>query len=568
MSRVVLSFLLFVSALAWSQTPPDRQHPRVSELQDKLTDYARDYLKTRLPDIPFLVTLRIEPLRRAPNSGYQVQNEKLPFFEIAEEEIRDEWDDPSASLYMLQARIQKAILVVTLPQGLKDAEVDEIKDSLTTLLRLVPGRDEVRVERRSWSLGETFWNYVTLSASLLFALIVGLLFVSRMWVRRLATAILQIKPKDSEKPEAAAMPTPSPAANIGGAEARSSTAGALKFSDPLRTREFISGKIHELCQNPQFPNLEAMIAMDKIARLSPGQFGAVIAEFPKGKQEEIFSLSYQHYWLDAFSNPGELGPDSLELIDRISRIHYESDDCEWQTLLIQVWRMGNDRPAFMKEINRDEAFAVLKRLPSSISIPVARIAFPGAWAVLLDSAYTPPEIGSAQLKKLHETAIKRCPRLEFEALARYRKDRDLLEFLHLASAPEEREIYEALPKGSYLWMVRPPFYRIFEADADGLKTLMEMVTLDEWSLALFNVPRDMRKLIEDCFTSKQKYLFVNKMRAIDSAATDKVVLGHARAKIAKVYFEYVQSKAQTRVDGIVKSESGSKEDQVSESKAA
>jgi hypothetical protein len=565
---MILSFLVIWSALAWSQTPQERQHHRVSELQDKLTAYARDYLKTRLPDIPFLVTLRIEPLRRSPNSGYQVQNERLPFFEIAEEEIRDEWDDPSASLYVLQARIQKATLVVTLPQGLKDAEVDEIKDSLTTLLRLVPGRDEVRVERRSWSLGETFWNYVTLAASLLGALILGLLFVSRMWVRRLATAILQIKPKDSEKSDTAAMPVSAPAASLAGADSKSSANGALKFSDPLRTREFISGRIHELCQNHHFPNLDAMIAMDKVARLSPGQFGAVMAEFPKAKQEEIFSLSYQHHWLEAFSNPGELGPESLELIDRLSRTHYEGDDHEWQTLLIQVWRMGNDRPAFMKEIKRDEAFAILKRLPSSISIPVARIAFPGAWAVLLDAAYTPADIGSVQLKRLHEMAVKRCPRLEFEALARYRKDRDLLDFLHLASAAEEREIYEALPKGSYLWMVRPPFYKVFETDADGLKTLMEMVTLDEWSLALFNVPREMRKVIEDCFSSKQKYLFVNKMRAIDAAATDKGLMGNARARIAKVYFDYEQSRTQAKVDGIVKTESATKEDNGSESKAA
>lgn len=568
MSRMFLIFMVLWSALAWPQTPPDRQHPRVSELQDKLTDYARDYLKTRLPDIPFLVTLRIEPLRRAPNSGYQIQNERLPFFDLTEEEIRDEWDDPSASLYVLQARIQKATLIVTLPQGLKDAEVDEIKDSLTTLLRLVPGRDEVRIERRSWSLGETFWNYVTLAAGLLCALIIGLLFVSRMWVRRLATAILQIKPKDSEKSDAVALPVSAPVGTVAGSEGRTSANGSLKFSDPLRTREFINGRIQELCQNPNFPNLEAMMAMDKTARTSPGQFGAVIAEFPKSKQEEIFSLSYQHHWLDAFSNPGELGPESLELIDRLSRVHYDGDDHEWQTLLTQVWRMGNDRPAFMKEIKKDEAFAILKRLPSSISIPVARIAFPGAWAVLLDAAYTPADIGSAQLKRLYELAVKRCPRLEFEALSRYRKDRDLLDFLHLASTVEEREIYEALPKGSYLWMVRPPFYKVFEADAEGLKTLMERVTLDEWSLALFNVPRDLRKVIEEGFSSKQKYLFINKMRAIDSTGVEKGTMGDARARIAKVFFDYEQGKAQAKVDGIVKTGSATKEGSASESKAA
>jgi len=567
MKRIVLTLLLGISIAASAQVPGERQHPRVSELQDKLTDYARDYLKTRLPDIPFLVTLRIEPLRRAPNSGYQIQNERLPYFEIAEEEIRDEWDDPSASLYALQARIQKTTLVVTLPQGLKDAEVDEIKDSLTTLLRLVPGRDEIRVERRSWSIGETFWNYVSLASALLLVLLAGLLVVSRMGAKRLANAILQIKPKDTDKSEGVSLPLPAPAPGATGGEGKGAN-GSLRFSDPLRTREFIGGRVHALSQDAHFPNLEAMIAMDKVARQAPHQLGALVAEFPKIKQEEIFSLSYQHYWLDAFSNPGELGPESLELIDRLSRIHYEPEQSHWNALLIQVWRMGNDRPAFMKEIKREEAFAILKRLPSSISIPVARIAFPGAWAVLLDASFQPEDLATARLKALFEMALKRCPRLEYEALARYRQDRDLLDFLQLASHTEEREIYEALPKGSYLWMVRPPFYRIFQAEPEIMKTLLERVTLDEWSLALFNLPREARKVIEDTFTSKQKYLFVNKMRAIDTASFDKSVMGAARARIGKLFFDLEQGKSQDKIQEIVNSESATKDSDSGESKAA
>jgi len=566
MYRLILMLVIGFSVGALAQAPAERQHPRVSELQDKLTDYARDYLKTRLPDIPFLVTLRIEALRRAPNSGYQVQNERLPFFEIAEEEIRDEWDDPSASLYALQARIQKATLIVTLPQSLKDAEADEIKDSLTTLLRLVPGRDEVRVERRSWSLGETFWNYVSLSAALLFAFLLGLFVVSRLGSKRLAAAILQIKPKDSDKGEGVALA--SAALSPIGSENKGTNGGSLRFSDPLRTREFISGRVQTLGQEPNFPNLEAMMAMDKVAQLAPHQLGALMAEFPKVKQEEIFSLSSQHYWLDAFSNPGELGTEALELIDRLSRIYYEAEQKDWQALLIQVWRMGNHRTSFMKDLKKEDAFAILKRLPSSISIPVARIAFPGAWAVLLDAAYKPEDLSGPQVKKALEVALKRCPRLEFEALSRYRQDRDLLDFLQLASHTEEREIYEALPKDSYLWMVRPPFYKVFEAEPEIMKTILERVTLDDWSLALFNVPREMRKAIEDTFSSKQKYLFLNKMRVIDSVSFDKALMGIARAKIGKLYLDLEQAKARENVKTIAKSESATQSKGTSESEAA
>lgn len=535
LSKMLTVLVLTFFAMAHAQETADREHPRVSELQDKMTDYARGYLQTRLQGIPFMVTVRIEAIRRAKGSDYKPQNEKLPYFDLSEEEIQDEWDDPSASLYVLQSRLRKATVMISLPKSLKDDEVNEIRDSLTSLLRLIPGRDEVRIEQRNWTLGANFWYYSVLAGVIAALLLLGLAFISRSYARRLASAIHEIKPKEraeGENNRPAAEITPG---HSGHHSNNKGGSGDLKFRDPLKTREFIAARVSMLAANPNFPNLQAMIEMDKLAERAPKDLGALLMEFPLAKQKEIFALSYKPVWLGAFTDPGELSSESIELAERLCRIQYVEADRDWENLIIQIWRQGNDRVKMLSSLPKDEAFAILKAMPVSIAVPVGRQAFPGAWGVLLDATYAPPHFKSARIKDLHSQLLEKKPANSFAALERYKQETDLLSYLLVSTVAEEKEVYGALPKDSFLWQVRPPYFQVLEAEEDKIKILFEMVSLDDWALALFNVSRDRRRVIEKLFNSKQLFLFNSKMRAIDQAATDKAILGEARERIARLF---------------------------------
>ena len=65
-----------------------------------------------------------------------------------------------------------------------------------------------------------------------------------------------------------------------------------------------------------------MIEMDKLANQSPKNLGALLMEFPIARQTELFGLSYNSSWLSAFTEPGELSSESLELVDKLCRIQY------------------------------------------------------------------------------------------------------------------------------------------------------------------------------------------------------------------------------------------------------
>lgn len=535
MRYVMIILLALSSAFVAAQEITEREHPRVLELQDKMTDYARGYLQTRLQGVPFMVTVRLQAMRRQKGSNYKPQNEKLPYFDLAEEEIQDEWDDPSASLYVLQSRLQKATVMISLPKALSDSEVQEIKDSLTTLLHLIPGRDEIRVERRSWSLGANFWYYSVLVGIALFLLLLGMAFISRTWAKKLSTAIHDIKPKeraDGDRGGSASAPVVQSPKSADS----SSKSGDLKFRDPLKTREFVSGKIAELAANPHFPNLQAMIEMDKLADRNPRDLGSLLVEFPVAKQRELFGLSYKTSWLSAFTEPGELTSESIELADRLCRIQYEETSKEWEQLVIHVWRQGAGRVKFLATVNKDEAFAILKAMPTSIAVPAARQAFPGAWAVLLDPTFAPEPLAAARIKEIFWYLQDSKPLNNFTALDRYRQEKDLLSYLNVSSIVEEKDIYGAISRDSFLWQVRPPFYLVLESEPATMQKVFDRVTLDEWALALFNVSREFRRPIEKLFNSKQVFLFTNKMRAIEQANFDKSVLGQARESIGRVLY--------------------------------
>lgn len=83
------------------------KHPRVAELEDRLNKDASAYISSRFPSVPFMVTVRVDPLRRE-TASKQFNNENLPFFDNSEEEeIRDEWDNSQIPLASLINRVKR-----------------------------------------------------------------------------------------------------------------------------------------------------------------------------------------------------------------------------------------------------------------------------------------------------------------------------------------------------------------------------------------------------------------------------------------------------------------------------
>ena len=71
-------------------------------------------------------------------------------------DVRDEWDDPTKTIYELIPRIQAINIKILLPDTVKDDDLNEMRENLFENLELIEGRDRIVFERKVWGNAESF----------------------------------------------------------------------------------------------------------------------------------------------------------------------------------------------------------------------------------------------------------------------------------------------------------------------------------------------------------------------------------------------------------------------------
>lgn len=488
---------LFFSSLLWAQ----EKHPRVAELEDKIQKEASDFLNTRFPKLPFSVSIDIDPIRRQSTNYLEERGETLPYYALDQEEILDEWDDPAVSLYALRNRVKTIAITAKIPSAVSDTELAEIKDSLINNLRLLPARDKVEIVREKWTMFPQLNNIIVLSLSILCLFLVGLLLIIKFSMRGLNKSLSELKPSNSKASAPQGFDMPNTAiSNLNELEKESSR--DLKFNDPIKTKEIANTIIDEIVNSDSYLNLDNFMYLEELCTNNVSSLGAILALFPLEIQKQWLSYSKDLRWLDAFDHPGEVSYKSLDALERMCRVRSERVNKDWDILLIQIWRLGHLADDFLKKLPNDESFAILVALPKALAVPIARRVYPGSWASIIDDSYKPIRIDDIKTLELISKTLEIKPKINYSDLKAYQREKELLNYIALADTVEEREIYEASPSTALIKTQRPPFYKIFEANPDELSFLYTMFGINEWSLALFDVPRDWRENIEQHLNDK------------------------------------------------------------------
>jgi len=540
---LLLSCLLPLAAMipsgVWAQN--DTRHPRVAELEDQYKRQAMDFLKSRFPHLPFSVVVSIDPLRRVSADNYQAKQEALPYYLLQDEEIRDEWDDPNATLYVLSRRIKSVQVSVSVPSSVADEELSEIKETLISSLRLVPARDKIEILKRSWSGLPNFSIYAGIGLAAILIFLLGLYAITRMSLRRMTRSFSELQTSLGSKNSQASV-SPPPVVSMAEENKNSGLGGGeFRFTDPIKIREVIAGRVHELLYSDEFPRLEDIVNLDRFAQNDSRSTGALISEFPLDMQRRLFSLGRGEYWMEAFIEPGELVPQCLEILERLCRVQKSKRGKEWEALLIQVWRMDElTRVRFLRTIDQDESMAIVHSMPKNVSVPTARQAFPGSWGAVLDPQFRPAKVSVERIKQIGEKAMEILPPVPFEILETYRQEKDLIAYLNVSDVAAERDIYRASPETAMIHRIRPPFYRVVQDDKAHMEQFVNMISLDDWALALFNVNRSERANIDRHFSNKQKFIFIEKLKALDSRNPELRQIGLIRERIARSYAEYMK----------------------------
>lgn len=544
-SLLTLSFFAFFSLIVQANTQEILKHPRVVELEDRLNKDASGYIKSRFPEIPYMVTVRVDPLRRDVKSEYSHDRDSLPYFDVDEqEEIKDEWDNPQVPLMALINRSKRIKVTISVPSKLKEAEVSELKEGIFSVIHLTPARDEIEILRRDWVTEEVPWTSVYITAGILFSLLLGLLVINRTSANRIARALTDIKLGGSNQPSH----SPAPSAqslnlDLESRSNRKTESQEVKFNDPIKMKELATRHIQFLMGSSNFPNHQDIFVLDKLGQENPEKLGAILLEFPAEMQRKLFSYSSGFYWIEALHEPGFLDFECLEILQALTQNPRERDDLEWDHAVLSVWRLGEHRTQFIKSLPKDEAFALLVDMPKAVAVSEARKAFPGSWAALLDPDFSPPHLSKSRVQEIQASAVRLLPLNDIELVRRYRAEKELLEFLTTSSPSEERDIYGAAPNHSLIHTLRPPFYPVFEQSQELLQWFVQKISTDHWALALFNLPKPDRSKIDEHFSEKQKFLLIEKFKRFDSQPPGSIKVGEAREFVGRALAQFLKEKA-------------------------
>lgn len=539
-----MKHILFVVLAVWPAYATHAQeilkHPRVVELEDRLNRDASEYIKSRFPRIPYMVTVSVDPLRRdtARKAG---SRDELPFFDEDEDEIKDEWDNPQVPLMGLINRVKKVQVKISVPSKLKESEVNELKDGIYSILHLTPARDQIEIARRDWALSEIPWISIYIIAAVMVSLLLGLLAINRTSANRIAKALTEMKTQSSSGAAAAAPPPPSPEAE--GKSSRRSQSQEVKFNDPIKLKELAARHIELLTKSKVFPNHQDIFLLDELGSEHPAKLGAILSEFPAEMQKTLFAYSSQFHWVEALNEPGFLDFECLEVLQNMTQNLREGDDLAWDKAVLAVWRLGEHRTQFVRSLPKEEAFALLNDMPKAISVLEARKAFPGSWAVILDPSFKPAHLPSKRIREIHDAAQGVLPLNDIAMVKRYKGEKELLDYLRITDPAEERDIYGAAAPTSLIHKLRPPFFPVFDQSAEDLAWFVPKISTEQWALALFNLPRPERAKVDTHLSEKQRFMLVDRFKRFDSQPPERTAVGFAREKIGEALRKYLNDKA-------------------------
>jgi|GEM_PF-2881176 len=538
----IFGVLLFSSPLVYGA-----KHPRAFQLEQSLRGDLDAMLKNLVADQPFSVTVTIDPLRR--QGVVEKGSSRLPLMGI-DDEIQDEWDDVDKLDYELLSRVNRISVKLLLPESFSKDQIENIKGLVRSRIPFVEGRDFIDVEQKNLAVAEqtepSYAKWFFLFAGIMLVIYGGIhLLVNLAATNKLTKALKNIKIESTQSSSGAgALASASPSSY--GAQEKSSFgsgqsswgSGDVQLHDSIKMAEIVKDFITLLEQKEAFPVLEDMVLLEKEILKFPHSVGSLISTFPPHLRDRVFSYSYSKDWFKALLEGGAVDSKSFEIVSKLVKNSRDNQTYYQQQFLMVCWRSKDYLPEFLRQIEPDDAIAILRSLPRSLSIEVGRAVIPGKWAMLLETGHGIESLDELKIKGYQKSLLKKTPLRSSQFLEVYKKDLELIDYLKSVDPIVEKEVYLAAGDGSALVTLRAPFYKVLEAEIDFLKPFVSTIAIENWAHAFYNIPKLNRSHVEKCFTDRQRFLLVDLMKKFDKSGFDMQKVSYSRDLIAHSFDKY------------------------------
>ncbi|MBC99084.1 MAG: hypothetical protein CME63_15190 [Halobacteriovoraceae bacterium] len=509
---------------------------RVLEVEESIKADIVDYIERVMPEAKYTMKVKVYPLRR--NQTQQGSpTAALPYMDLDEEYVVDEWDSEDTSLYTLYSRIKKVEVDLLIEKGIQIENQRSFLDLLFTEAHLIPGRDNVRLDTFVASRRVKDFDWKQYKDELLIGILLISLCIFGYLISNIGIVLAKRNMSDQTKKGSSSEnlrespQVTSRSARVGSESFQSSVTtqagGDFFIQDPTKISETVNKKVEQLIQSEMFPTMNDMVILEELAQNDLSSFSFLVYELPLEIQKKVYSYGRNQRWFKGFSHVGIPGKDvliTLDLMLRDRNIHFNPS---FERMLISLWRLGDGAKTVLKGLSKDKSIKILSLLPKQSAIPVARELFPGSWGQLFDSHENKCFLKDSECESLFEQAVSKNSLFNYQALKDFKNRKDLLVYLDTVGPKEEREIYSVLGSETDVQSIRPPFYKIFDLKEDEAKAIKEEFSLEQWAMALFNVDHGDRDQIVKHFDDKESYLFSSYLKMFGERSED----GFAREQL-------------------------------------
>tara|TARA_Y100001935_G_C17294140_1_gene505127 strand:- start:735 stop:2297 length:1563 start_codon:yes stop_codon:yes gene_type:complete len=500
---------------------------------------------------------------------------QLPYWYENEGET-DPWERMDVPLGTLIKQVRSVSVNVKVDASLSDGELDELKDNLVKHLKLDPVVDRIEITRMNWSDQERFRDFKWVGGALAFSLLllIGMTWLmSRLAINKLISGLSKPISDIGSSTQKFADKALNMATDMGNAsrvnERKLSTVEKPNIDLPtdINLVEIRDAALELLDRNRHLfesPDADFIDFLERKGGADPIAMGSILAELKQDTLKSLFRFGKGSWWYKAIAQPAPLTALSLSLLGEIDRLRVRRHFSKSQNMENQMFRefalilhrVDEEKiEGFLRGEPLEKVGPVLSLLPRDQCLSLAKMIYPGQWAIFLSSE-TPKDwvLDADFLKEIEEKSLAVAPLRDNEEIQSFFEDLDLMSFLDSASPRDERDFYQVLPLDSRIVRERFPFYSVVDANDRQIKVISGLFSPHEWAVALSSCDTSDRRQVLEKLPERLKFQIIELFKMRNYEKWDEVEVRLVRRGITQAFLQESE-RLQTETDAIIKSDS-------------
>jgi hypothetical protein len=513
---------------------------RLIEVEDYFSNKTAEFIKARYPSTPFSISVKANVDQdNKQRASVNTKGIDLPYLENQSTNEANFWDRKDLSLGTLISYVKSVQVKVDMDRKFNVEELNQFRNELFDYLKLAQAYDRVEINQRQW---QNPWSLDhsknQLALILVAAFILSLFFfvIFQSGIKKLIRGLSEPLAELGKSQDNFSGPLPGLAQMTSGNPDMTGISVSALSRD--NKQQFMTEADH-LSQFIGKSSPDLVRLLEALGSKNPSAMGAIFKEIKVEDLRNAMKWARGDWWRQAITQPGIADSHAMDFLQEISRLQRKEQlvnmrDCdEFDMVLARLNRKEFGR--LLEGLSFEQAATILSRTSEDIKVSVGKYLYPGQWSMLINDEKSGRLLDAKLKSEIHQRAIQLAPVMTDQQVDSFFKEADLMRYLITSSTKDEREVYRALPKDTWLVTNTVPFYSLFELDNNTLSSLLSTLSLDNIAAALTCCDAEEKEKVYACLSSKQNFVLKRHLEFFSKNPPSEKILESAKKQMISCY---------------------------------